>query len=288
MKQPIAGGNTNKGCRKTSVQRSGGKDRLLNVVLSLFHKLENNRIGLWWRTLVFFPPVISFVVSHSPRQSAADSKGRRALAVHLVFWFFGSSVIYTQRAPSSLTGTMVLLILSSLILSSLRLPPARLPGCWAGRSNAPPPSVPWCCQPGQMHTQPGTCGPSYLIQDIAKALTPCDFHSDRWSPRRWAVERSLLAGRSGSRVTLAVGWTCGRVPLTHRMQGLGIWVLDYLAEIASEPFWQFQIILLINCLNNFGQLGLWGKNPNHKTQLPFSCFLNEHPLLEQEGRLELA
>lgn len=76
MKQPIADGNTNKGCRKISVQRSVGKTRHLNVVLSLFYKLENNRIGLWWRTLVLFAPVISFMVSHSPRKSAADSKGR--------------------------------------------------------------------------------------------------------------------------------------------------------------------------------------------------------------------
>lgn len=46
-------GNANKGCQDISAQRSLVNDRHLNVVLSLFHKLENNRIGFWSRALFY-------------------------------------------------------------------------------------------------------------------------------------------------------------------------------------------------------------------------------------------
>lgn len=38
-------GNTNRGSQDIPAQRSLANDRHLNVLLSLFHKLENNRIG---------------------------------------------------------------------------------------------------------------------------------------------------------------------------------------------------------------------------------------------------
>lgn len=51
-KQPIAHGNTNKGCQKISVQRSVVNDRHQSVVLSLFWKI----IGLDFDQELFFIP----------------------------------------------------------------------------------------------------------------------------------------------------------------------------------------------------------------------------------------
>lgn len=104
-----------------------------------------------------------------------------------------------------------------------------------------------------------------------------------WSSRLWAAEGSLLAGRIGSRVTLAVGWTCGSVILTRRIARIGdLGSVLFKIDIFWTFLTRFQIILLIDCLNIFGQLGLWGKKPQTtKTRfLFFFFFLNEHPLLE--------
>lgn len=51
----------------------------------------------------------------------------------------------------------------------------------------------------------------------------------------WDGERSLLASRIGSRIMLAVGWTCGNVILTCRIARSLLLCFRYLKLVFSEP-----------------------------------------------------